>query len=219
MTKGERDEMFQAMLEKAKDTVARNKDAKGKWKRPEDMGKAEWKIACAIRIMREKGMVWWQLAYALGLPGSADALPKGKSGAGYARRLYAKAFGEKPSGRVASTKGSSASLTARVMGSFFRDGQLDDEIVSAVLGKKLIWRIRLHDATGTVILEKEDEAVASPKKVTIVDTPDGGRALRFNSVIKSDDNPYTWWPGGERTVRVDSILQVLEGMPDGARVL
>jgi hypothetical protein len=218
MTKGERDEMFEAMLAKAKETVARNKDAKGKWKRPEDMGKAEWKIACAVRIMREKGMVWWQLAYALGLPGSADALPKGKSGAGYARRLYAKAFGEKPSGRVASTKGS-ATLAARVMGSFFREGQLDDEIISAVLGKKLIWRILLRDATGTVVIEKEDEAVASPRKVTMIETPDGGRALRFNSVIRSDDNAMIWWPGSERTVRVDSVLQVLEGIPAGAKVL
>ena len=218
MTKGERDEMFEAMLEKAKETIARNKDAKGKWKRPEDMGKAEWKIACAIRIMREKGMVWWQLAYALGLPGSADALPKGKSGAGYARRLYAKAFGEKPSGRVASTKGS-ATLAARVMGSFFREGQLDDEIISAVLGKKLIWRILLRDATGTVVNEKEDEAVASPRKVSMIETPDGGRALRFNSVIRSDDNALIWWPGSERTVRVDSVLQVLEGIPAGAKVL
>ena len=214
------DTEYQTLLNKAMDVVDQNAAKRANWKRPPDMTKPQWEMACAVRVLRDGGVAWWQVAHSLGLPGSGGSATTGKSGAGLARRLYAKAFGQLPEGVRASSKGSHT-RAASLAGALFAPDATDDEIVKAVLGQKIVWRIVMRDATGTAYLEKEDEAVVSPAKAVVLDRlGNSGPVLRFNSVLPSGDSGnLSWYPGPERTVRVESILSVVLGMPTGARVL
>jgi hypothetical protein len=201
------DEQFEVILAKSKELVRANQEKRDKsWKRPEGMSKPAFKVACAVRVLRESGVAWWSIAQALGLPGAGDSANTGKSGASKARRLYTDAFGTLP--EVRATSKGAATKVAQVAGSFFSPEVLDEVVAGAVLGKKLVWQVRIGD------IRKEDEAVVSPMKAHIIETP-SGRAVRFNSIVHEGN---TWVRGPERTVLVSRIMQVSAGVPAGLRV-
>lgn len=203
-------EVFLDVVEEAQRIAANREQERDAWPRPKGMDDNEWDVCCAVRVMREQGMAWWQLAHALGLPGSADNVKEGKSGAGYARRLYTKAFGELPDMR-ANAKGS-AERRAATVGPWFEGAHWsEEEILDAVRRSEIEWRSRIKEGTDTAIVG-DNPAMTIDKEENLV--------LRFNSVVHGETSGNTkgWMPGPERHVRVCEILAVRPGVPTGVRL-
>jgi hypothetical protein len=199
------------ILDEARKIAASKQQDRAAWARPKGTSDHEWDVACAVRVMREQGMAWWQLAHALGLPGSADNVKDGKSGAGYARRLYCKIWGTLPEGVRASSKGSAERRHAAV-GPWFSEADEDEYVVAKVRRAEIEWSSRIKASTDVSIVGDNP---------TIVPARDGReRVLRFNSVVygEVEGKSKGWMPGPERHVLVSSIMAVRPGVPAGVRL-
>lgn len=204
------DAAFAAIVEKALAVTKDRAAQRESWARPEGTTDGGWEVACAVRVLREQGIAWWQLAHALALPGSGDSVATGKSGASYARRLYRKVFGDYEPGQRASSAGS-AERRAEAVGPWFT-GRTVEEVLSAVAGKELTWRIRVSEGVETT-----DSAVVSPRGARQY----GDDAISFHAVVygvPEKGKGAIWMKGPERTVRVEAIIQVGPGIPAGERV-
>lgn len=203
-------ESFEIIWQKALDVVKARQEEREVWPRPEGMEEREWDTACAVRLLREGGMAWWQLAHALALPGSGDSVATGKSGASYARRLYKRAFGDYEPGVRASSTGS-AERRAEAVGPWFGQTWAMDEVKEAVEGKEITWSGEIQGVRFT------DTAVVAPKRVQAC----GEDAITFDTVVYGEQEKgksKVWWAGPKRTVRIADIIQVAPGIPAGERV-
>lgn len=204
-------EQFEIVWQKALAVVKDRAEQREAWLRPEAIEEREWDTACAVRLLRDGGMAWWQLAHALALPGSGDSVATGKSGASYARRLYRKAFGDYEPGHRASSAGS-AERRAEAVGPWFGHDRTMEAILTEVAGKELTWLVEVQGVKTT------DTAVVAPGGAR----PYREDAISFHTVVygvPEKGKGAVWMRGPERTVRIGSIIQVGPGIPAGERVI
>jgi hypothetical protein len=169
-----------------------------------------------VKELRDTGMAWWAIAHALELPGSADNVAQGKSGASKARSLYKKAFGQLPESR--------RSLTAKTGGAFghgpkpkgekkrnsirkdpgvasmFED-HTDIDVVEMLKGKRIIWN-------NTIAGTQEEATIHMKSNVHITEQP-SGRAITFREQ-PGNETPlsHRGLMGMTRTVRLADIVRV-----------
>lgn len=84
------------IIEKTKASVAAQPHPEWLSERAAGASDTDYADGCRVRELREQGLAWWAIGNEMGLPGSGPSAATGKTGAGHARRLYKKAFGEYP---------------------------------------------------------------------------------------------------------------------------
>lgn len=201
-----------AEIMKASIRITEERAAARDWgDKPEDMTSGEWEAAKAVRVLREGGLAWWDLAHTLGLPGSGPSVATGKTGASYARRLYERAFGDRPRGHRASSVGS-AERRAEAAGPWFGADKTVEEVCLEVAGQEVTWQVR--PAEG---IQFTDSAVVSPKGASAY----RDNAITFHTVVfgaPEKGKGSIWMRGPERTVKIANIIRVAPGIPAGERV-
>lgn len=183
-------------------------------------------LASRVRSLRDgEGMAWWRIAHVLMLPGSADNVAQGKSGAAYARKLYASTNGgslpptsprrrttaaAKPSGPGATGTKTERKLAIVAGEHVIPTDMSDEEVVAWLKGRTIEWGINLATLCG----HGEDhwlnqEARVHPEDVIIDEYPDsnGGRVVRFREYLGIDDRGQHM-AGPTRTVRLSAIHTV-----------
>lgn len=169
-----------------------------------------------VKELRDTGMAWWQIAYTLGLPGSADNVAQGKSGASKARALYKKAFGSLPqtARSLAAKTGGTFGHGPKPVGTKRRDAIVrdpatasmfvdhsDEDIVNMLRGKRIVW-------TNGIAGMQEEARVHEKAKITIAEFP-SGKAVQFREACGNDvPLSHRWIPGMYRTVRLEAIVRV-----------
>lgn len=178
------------------------------------------------RLRDEEGMAWWRIGFTLGLPGSADNVKTGKSGAAAARRLYAQANGgsrptasrgqsvRKPA--VVRHEANSGSKVDRKM-TLLEQGHViprdmpDEEVLALVRGRTIEWGINIATLCGgeDQWMNQEARVHPDPDWVIIEEEPakDGSRVLRFREYAGTDQHGNKM-SGPTRTIRVDRIHTV-----------
>ena len=165
-----------------------------------------------VKELRDQGKPWWQCAYELGLPGSADGLPAGKPGAHRARTLYKAAFGALPE-RVHKTTDRERAARKDVVKAepgkpIFTEEDHADTIIEKVLGKRVSWDVYTPD--GEFI--KTDTAVAHERAgAEVLQGNDGKWFLRFRESAERDTTvpmAYRPVPGQYRNILLERIVRV-----------
>lgn len=173
-------------------------------------------LAQQVKELRDGGMAWWQIGFTLGLPGSADNVAQGKSGASRARGLYKKAFGSLPATArsMAAKTGGAFGHGPKPVGTKRRDAIVrdpgtesmftdhsDEDIANMLRGKRIVW-------TNTVAGIQEEARVHEKARIAIVEMP-SGRAVQFREA-QGNDVPmsHRGLPGMYRTVRLEAIVRV-----------
>lgn len=194
-----------------------------KWDRPEGCDPETWLLACAVRTQRDAGVPWWQIAHSLGLPGSADNVAQGKSGASFARKVYRSGFGEVPRVQRKRLPGKAEHGVVKAIRSQSRVERIeavragvsvvpqdlpDEEVVAMFKGRSIAWTINLHDHDEGGDLWKEETADVHRFMVRAETDARGERVLRFKEVDRS--GPVRWREMGlsTRVVRLRSIHAV-----------
>lgn len=177
-----------------------------------------------VKDLRDSGMAWWQIAHTLRLPGSADNVREGKSGASKARALYKKAFGALPE----TARSRAGTRPDRVYGdgprpagqrtrnarrdvirkdpelaSMFTDEHSDEDIVKMLTGRRITYTNSLSGVQDTLRIHKES-------RVEIAHYPNG-KCIQFRE--DHSDSPgiapaYKYRPAQMRTIRLDAIVKV-----------
>lgn len=168
-----------------------------KAKRSRAVTDADRDTAQQIKDRRDAGMVWWQIAFELGLPGSADNVTQGKSGASKARAIYKKVFGDYPKtqrmrrGPDETLAGANGNRTRNSRGHevvkavrgkpIFSDDISDEDLVTAIAGKRITWNVFLTDpATGKDEFVAQDEQIVNEQTaITVKQDNDGFRYVTF----------------------------------------
>lgn len=183
-----------------------------------------------VKRLRDEGMAWWQIAFTLGLPGSADNVKQGKSGASRARRLYVVATGgplpatprslakkqPDPFGNGAKPQGVQKRGVIKKspqMASMFDEPLTGQEIGEMLRGKKITYinsvggneeEHRVHHKYDIKITRVGTVGWHPPMKVEY--------AITFRDADARDDRGlemgFRDFPGGTRTVRLSSIIRV-----------
>lgn len=181
-------------------------------------------LAPRVKELRDAGTAWWQIGFALDLPGSADTVVKGKGGAAFARKIYASGFGDVPRTQV--RDGSRANrekntdvkaiksqrkmdrvATVRAGTAVVRESMEDDEIVDMLKGRVIGWYIDLADVSPGESMYSEHEAGVHPKWCKI-ETHNGARCLAFKEFDPSAPVKYRAFAGATRIVRLSRIHTV-----------
>lgn len=184
--------------------------------------------ADAIKAGRDAGTPWWRIAFDLGLPGSADNVAQGKSGAGLARRIYASKFGALPP-RVVSEKtrqrrhrDATTSETVKAVRATPRDERIakvkggeavldlsldDDAMRAALVGRTLVWSINLADMDGGPDDYSDDSATVHPRYCKF-ETHGGERCVAFRELDTAAKGDARMNPGPTRVVRLSRIHTV-----------
>lgn len=212
---------------KAEEVIAATVEkVKAKAARRNEVSEEERDTAAQIKERRDLGMAWWQIAFELGLPGSADNVAQGKSGASRARSIYKKVLGDYPKTQrirkgpdesLASATGSRRRnrhghevVRAAAGQSVFPEETSDEDIVAAVLGKKIEWEMWREDLTGKVEFVGTDEQIVHERfRCKIITNADGERILQFREGVGNDLPPeYRGMAGKYRSVYVHRIVKV-----------
>lgn len=165
-----------------------------------------------VKELRDQGKPWWQCAFEMGLPGSADRLPEGKPGAHRARTLYKAAFGSLPE-RVRKTSDRERAARKDVIKAepgvpLFTEDDHEDTIVEKVRGKRVTWDVFTPD--GEFI--KSDSAVVHERcAVEVLQGNDGKWFLRFRASHERDNSvpmAYRPVPGQYHNVLLTRITRV-----------
>lgn len=173
-----------------------------------------------VKELRDGGMAWWQIGHELGLPGSADNVKEGKSGASKARSLYKKAFGELP----ATPRSLAAQRGDRVYGdgpkpkgtrkkdvirkdpdtaSMFSDEHSDEEIAEMLRGKRITYVNSISGEQDTVRIHAKSSVVIIPQR--------DGKAVQFRESHADDhgcDIKFRYLPAHMRTIILERIVRV-----------
>lgn len=183
-------------------------------------------LAPKIKEYREQGVAWWIIGFKLSLPGSADNVKDGKSGASFARRIYASAYGEVPrtqsrgSRRTADRNEDVAAVkrqrkTDRVEAvrsgqSVLRDSMTDEEVVETLRGRVIGWSVDLSSLSekmqGTT--QHMDQETGVHRKWAKIETHGGDRCLVFKEFDPNAPVKYRSFAGATRIVRVREIHTV-----------
>lgn len=183
--------------------------------------------AAQIKERRDAGMAWWQIAHELGLPGSADNVTQGKSGASKARSIYKKVYGDYPKTQrmrrapdetLAGANGtrtrnsSGHEVVKAVRGKpIFSNSITDEELVTAIAGKKITWNLFLHNpVTGQEeFIGQDEQIVHESTAITVRQDSDGFRYVTFREGQGSDvPVEYRNYPGKYRSVFLHNIVKV-----------
>lgn len=203
------------------DEKAIAKAVKEKRKRGE-ASEEEKALGLRVKELRDGGMAWWAIGWELKLPGSADNVAQGKSGASKARRLYVLGTG----GPLPATARSLASKRPDPFGpgakpvgtrtkrdvirkdpsldSMFTDEHTDEEIVEMLRGKKVTFQNRVSGV-------QEDTRVHRTATCYIETTP-SGRCITFRDASAEDDSrcepKFRGLPGATRTIPLATIVRI-----------
>ncbi len=206
-------------------------DVKEKGRKAREVSAEETEQGAEVVRLRGTGMAWWLIAYTLGLPGSADNVKQGKSGASKARRLYVLASGGPlpPTARSLAAKqpdpfGTGAKPVgqrtrrdvirkAPATDSMFTPDHTEEEICEMLRGKRLTF---INSITGTeeqVRVHRDSKIVVSLVKEPGWHPPlTLGRAVTFRDGDAQDDRglemKFQGMPGSTRTVRLSAIVRV-----------
>lgn len=186
-------------------------------------------LAPKIKEYRDTGMAWWMIGFKLSLPGSADNVQQGKSGASFARRIYADAYGaipkvqrsrgmgeknddvkalkkERKTDRVAKVKQGEAVL---------RLDMTDEEVVETLRGRVIGWTTDLtsmwpedrRDDDGGTLRHAEQEAGVH-RRWAKVEEHGGDRCIVFKEFDPNAPIKFRAYAGATRIVRLRSIHTV-----------
>lgn len=182
-----------------------------------------------VKELRDAGTAWWAIGQALGLEGAGDSAATGKKGAGRARALYRKAFGEVPRSQAVRGTGKASREKNETVKALKKtnkeerkanvrkgihvldESMTDEEIVAAVQGRVIGWTINLGDidGEGTEYVEQE-EAVHPTSHVAIEwhGMPEPERCIVFKVQDRRAPLNVRGIPGQTRIVRVSRIHTV-----------
>ena len=177
-----------------------------------------------VKAMREQGVAWWQIGFKLGLPGSADTVAAGKSGAAFARKIYKATFGEVP--RVQVRDGSRANreknvdikalkktkkmdrvAQVRSGTAVLREDMTDEEVVATLRGRVIGWHIDLNSVDGKGQSFHEQEAGVH-RRFCKVEIHNGERCVAFREFDPKSPVKYRDFAGSTRIVRLANIHTV-----------
>lgn len=180
-----------------------------------------------IKTRRDAGMAWWQIAFELSLPGSADNVAQGKSGASRARSIYKKVLGDYPKtqrirrGNDESQTAATGSRRRNRQGHevikalpgqpVFADSVSDDDVIATIRGKEIAWDIfTVNPLTGSSEFMMTDEQVVHEQAaVTMRRDKEGFRYVTFREGVGTDLPPEMWSLRGKyRSVFVHNIVKV-----------
>lgn len=190
----------------ASEVVMGSQPATHAHQRPEGLDDKTWYEALAVRALRDEGTPWWRIAWLLALPGAGETVATGKRGAGYARKVYAKAFGAHPrsqrvrgsvkkresnADRAALKAVKKADRVAQVRAGkpVLREDMTNEEVVAAVRGRTIGWTSRIAVGEGEPIL-LEQEADVHGNRVGVKEYPRSGRCVVFFEVDRRA--PVEW---------------------------
>lgn len=216
-----------AIIEAAVATITQEPAEKPVARRTRALSPEHAALAPEVKRLRDEGMAWWLIGHTLGLPGSADTVRAGKAGAGFARRVYASAFGAVPRSQV--RNGTRANReknpeVRRLKGSTKRDrvasvqagtAVLDlslsnEEIVETLRGRVIGWAIdvtRYGDNLPDVPTYLEQEAGVHRQWAKIEEHGDE-RCLVFKTWDHKAPLKFRGLAGATRIVRLRSIHTV-----------
>jgi hypothetical protein len=151
----------------------------------------EFKIGCKVRVLRDEGTAWWQIARDLEMEGAGDSATTGKKGAARARQAYAKAFGSHPRTFTKGSKAFSAEKNEHVAAANtvtkaervakVKKGKsgikgikkmTDEQLEAMLVGRKITWIIQTQDG------ELHEAARVHRNGFKVVDYP-SGRGIEF----------------------------------------
>lgn len=191
--------------------------------RPEGLSDDEWSLACSVRDLRDQGEAWWKIGYILGLPGSADNVAQGKAGAGFARKVYKKGFGEVPRVQAPRVPGGKprdvnphraeikrvpkaerVALVRRGQ-SVISEDMPDEDVVKMVAGRRIAWSVNLGVLDGQGDHYRDEEANVHRVMVRVETQPNGVRVLHFKEVHDGVPIEFRGRAAGTRTIRLSAI--------------
>lgn len=187
------------------------------------------------RLRDAEGMAWWRIGWELKLPGSANNVREGKSGAAQARKLYAQANGGKPhepatraareravkNPKHAANLGSKTDrkITLVERGHVIPTDTPNEEVLAMVRGRTIEWAIdvrALAGGDGEPHWLNQEARVHPDEDCVVLETDedgepilskDGSRVIRFREYMGRDQNGNAM-SGPTRTVRVNRIHTV-----------
>lgn len=184
-------------------------------------------LANQIKERRDSGMAWWQIAFELGLPGSADNVAQGKSGASRARAIYKKVLGDYPKsqrmrrGNDESQSVASGSRRRNRQGHevvkaaagqpVFADDVSDEDVIAAIRGKKIAWDLFTTDPVSgrSEFMMTDEQIVHESAHIEMRRDGDGVRHVTFREGQGNDVPVELRGARGKyRTVYVKSIVKV-----------
>lgn len=182
-----------------------------------------------VKALRDSGMAWWLIGQTLGLEGAGNSAVTGKKGAGRARALYKKAFGEVPRSQAVRGTGKASrekNETVKALKKTNKEDRkanvragihvleasmTDEEVIEAVRGRVIGWTSNMDDidGKGDAYFENE-EAVHPTAPITIQMTKalPAERCLVFRIQDRTAPLNVRGIPGAIRTVRVSRIHTV-----------
>jgi hypothetical protein len=165
-------------------------------------GPVDEKLAAKVKKLRdEQGMAWWKIGVELSLPGSGP-LPKGKAGAGQARKLYKAANGgtlpasSRSEGGSRTMRNSNPKPAARKRAALGLAELSPAEIKERIEGRTITYRYDKEE-----LGEADPQPVLKIKKITLT-----GKQQRLAVTFWSQRTQHGF--GDERTVYVDQITEV-----------
>lgn len=185
-------------------------------------------LAGQVKALREKGVAWWQIGFELKLPGSADNVREGKSGASFARRIYASEFGAVPRTQRRTGGGEKnadvkAIKSQRKMDrveqvksgkSVLRESMTDEEVVETLRGRVIGWTTniaRYCEMNGPV---DDDESMFFEQEAGVhrkwckIEVYSGDRCVVFKEFEPRAPLKYRGIAGKTRIVRLSQIHTV-----------
>lgn len=179
-----------------------------------------------VKEYRDQGLAWWVIGFKLSLPGSADNVREGKSGASFARRIYAASFGEVP--RTQARNGSRRSTErnedvkalktqrktdriekVRQGEAVLRVDMTNEEVVETLRGRVISWSTSLaslSDKMGDA--DHLEQTAGVHRKWAKVEEHGGDRCLVFKEYDPMAPIKYRSYAGPTRIVRLREIHTV-----------
>lgn len=181
----------------------------------------EWALAQQVKVLRDEGVPWWQIAKDLELPGAGHSATTGKKGAANARKAYAKGYGSHPrtftrgQGKTRAEKNERVKevqqATKRSRVEKVRKGESvippdisNEELAAMVKGRKISWMIMGDHCPDGM----EQEAWVHPQTPLYIEGELGDRTIEFRSMDKGAPVAFRMVPAHIRTVRIDRIFAI-----------
>jgi len=177
-------------------------------------------LAPEVKALREGGSSWMAIGAKLGFPGS-------KSGAAYARKVWAVAYGEVPRvqaprgqgkrsrrkeknehvAALKQTKREERIVAARNGQGVIRPDMPDDDVIEMLRSRTIVYSINLDDMDGQGDLYEDRTVSVFPKGVRLKGTANE-RQVTFYEYDPAGPVALRAVPGACRTVRLSAIHSV-----------
>lgn len=191
--------------------------------RPDGVAEEAWKLAVAIRHLRDAGESWWRVGYLLGFEGAnGDTLAESRKAAPRVRAAYDAVFGDHPKAVrqkpvkappekdpvVAGMKRQKVGdrrAAARTGHAHIPIDMPDDEVAAMLVGRKISWVTNMNDLDHKGDRFIENTAHVHPTADIRVEMIGSHRCVHFVEVEEGATGKHRNIGTGLRTVRVDRI--------------